>query len=310
MLKHCPQQVASPIRTAVVLSPTKCNGSITRGRLNTSRDSHASSSSPNVANLTRTSFHTPDHRRGLTPNGGRPLSPPFKNGGLNVSCISEAPPRSASRCVVRSSNEQRSSTYPVREFGLGLGLMCVISLFLSVLALIFIFRITPLAEDDLFARRHKNLDPEDLLVLHETAVGLGALTLSLDLFCLLVCTTQFLLSLKLLKSKQGQRRSSKYLRNSARSRLCAIVGLFLSIPVFLTGLILHTFLLFHSRSAIISAVLLGLGIIFCACAISHNVYLWQKESSRTDSSGLQKGAAGFLDTSTSSSPAHELSTLV
>ncbi|CAG0879396.1 unnamed protein product [Cyprideis torosa] len=70
--------------------------------------------------------------------------------------------------------------------------------------------------------------------------------------------------------------SSKYLRGSSRSRLCAIVGLFLSIPVFLTGLILHTFLLFHSRSAVISAILLGLGIIFCACAIAHNVYLWQK----------------------------------
>lgn len=49
-------------------------------------------------------------------------------------------------------------------------------------------------------------------------------------------------------------------------------------PVFSpTGIILYTFIQFHSTPAIVTSVFIGLGIIFCGCAMVHNVFIWQKE---------------------------------
>lgn len=43
------------------------------------------------------------------------------------------------------------------------------------------------------------------------------------------------------------------------------------------GIILYTFTQFHSTPAIITSVLIGIGIVFCGCAMVHNVFVWQKE---------------------------------
>lgn len=48
------------------------------------------------------------------------------------------------------------------------------------------------------------------------------------------------------------------------------------ICVFL-GIILYTFTQFHSTPAIITSILIGVGIIFCGAAMVHNVFIWQKE---------------------------------
>ncbi|XP_037959298.1 uncharacterized protein LOC119688701 [Teleopsis dalmanni] len=73
------------------------------------------------------------------------------------------------------------------------------------------------------------------------------------------------------------KRNNKYLEKSRVSRTCAVGGFFLSIPIFLTGIILYTFNNFHSTPAVISSVLIGTGIIFCGGAMVHNVFVWQKE---------------------------------
>lgn len=44
-----------------------------------------------------------------------------------------------------------------------------------------------------------------------------------------------------------------------------------------TGIILYTFTQFHSTPAIITSVLIGVGILFCGCAMVHNVFVWQRE---------------------------------
>lgn len=44
-----------------------------------------------------------------------------------------------------------------------------------------------------------------------------------------------------------------------------------------TGIILYTFTQFHSTPAIITSILIGIGIVFCGCAMVHNVFVWQKE---------------------------------
>ncbi|XP_033199896.1 uncharacterized protein LOC117161848 isoform X3 [Bombus vancouverensis nearcticus] len=72
-------------------------------------------------------------------------------------------------------------------------------------------------------------------------------------------------------------RSNKYLQKSSISRICAVGGFFISIPVFLTGMILYTFIQFHSTPAIVTSVFIGLGIVFCGCAMVHNVFVWQRE---------------------------------
>lgn len=43
------------------------------------------------------------------------------------------------------------------------------------------------------------------------------------------------------------------------------------------GIILYTFIQFHSTPAIVTSVFIGLGIIFCGCAMVHNVFIWQRE---------------------------------
>ena len=48
--------------------------------------------------------------------------------------------------------------------------------------------------------------------------------------------------------------------------------MFSSIP----GVILYTFLHFDSTPAIVSSVVIGLGIVFCGAAVVHNVFVWQK----------------------------------
>lgn len=51
------------------------------------------------------------------------------------------------------------------------------------------------------------------------------------------------------------------------------------IPIFeFAGMILYTFIQFHSTPAIVTSVFIGLGIVFCGCAMVHNVFVWQKVS--------------------------------
>lgn len=44
----------------------------------------------------------------------------------------------------------------------------------------------------------------------------------------------------------------------------------------LSGMILYTFIQFHSTPAIVTSVFIGLGIVFCGCAMVHNVFVWQR----------------------------------
>uniref|UniRef100_A0A182KBS9 Uncharacterized protein n=1 Tax=Anopheles christyi TaxID=43041 RepID=A0A182KBS9_9DIPT len=70
---------------------------------------------------------------------------------------------------------------------------------------------------------------------------------------------------------------NKYLQKSSVSRVCAVGGFFISIPIFLTGIILYTFTQFHSTPAIVTSILIGVGIVFCGGAMVHNVFVWQRE---------------------------------
>ncbi|KAL7742499.1 hypothetical protein ACLKA6_005658 [Drosophila palustris] len=161
-----------------------------------------------------------------------------------------------------------------REVLTSLGLLCLVSLLLALLSLIFLLKISPNSRDDALTR---SISSEDFNIVYDVTLALCALSLSLNLCCLLVCAIQFLFAVKLLRSPMFDGRDNKYLEKSSVSRTCAVSGFFISIPVFLTAIILYTFNHFHSTPAIITSVLIGVGIVFCGGAMVHNVFVWQKE---------------------------------
>lgn len=157
---------------------------------------------------------------------------------------------------------------------ISLVILIAVSLLLALLSLIFLLKISPNSREDALTR---SISSEDFIIVYDVTLALCALSLSLNLCCLLVCAIQFLFAVKLLRSPMFDGRDNKYLEKSSASRTCAVSGFFISIPVFLTGIILYTFNHFHSTPAIITSVLIGVGIVFCGGAMVHNVFVWQKE---------------------------------
>uniref|UniRef100_A0A1I8MZ33 Uncharacterized protein n=1 Tax=Musca domestica TaxID=7370 RepID=A0A1I8MZ33_MUSDO len=174
-----------------------------------------------------------------------------------------------------------------REALTSLGLLCLVSLLLALLSLIFLLKISPNAREDALTRS----SPEDFIIVYDVTLALCALSLSLNLCCLLVCAIQFLFAVKLVRSPMFDGRDNRYLEKSSTSRTCAVGGFFISIPIFLTGIILYTFNHFHSTPAIITSILIGIGIIFCGAAMVHNVFVWQKEKTISYRSPTSAAAA-------------------
>ncbi|KAI5651501.1 jiraiya domain-containing protein [Phthorimaea operculella] len=190
-----------------------------------------------------------------------PIASPPKIANGNATGVPSLPaPRTQPR-----SRSQRAAT---EEALTSLALLCLVSLLLALLALLFLLKISAPTSGT----------SEEFAVVYEVTLALCALTLSLNLCCLLVCAIQFLFAVKLVHSPSAPNgRSNKYLQKSAVTRVCAVGGFFISIPVFLTGIILYTFIQFHSTPAIVTSVFIGIGIVFCGCAMVHNVFVWQKE---------------------------------
>ncbi|XP_033230606.1 centrosomal and chromosomal factor-like isoform X2 [Belonocnema kinseyi] len=46
-------------------------------------------------------------------------------------------------------------------------------------------------------------------------------------------------------------------------------------------MILYTFTQFHTTPAIVTSVFIALGILFCGCAMVHNVFVWQREKTNS-----------------------------
>nr|CAH7761504.1 unnamed protein product [Callosobruchus chinensis] len=259
--------------TCMVMEPTPTPG-CHRYRSPNANNSRISQQYPlNVSQLHSTNLDSSKHS--IYSNAAI-LSPgkPTLNGGLNIS-------RALNQSTVNKFIA-KSKEVGVKEMLVSLGLLCLVSLLLALLSLIFLLKISPVTANDirelLRSEQLTVITAEEYVVVYEVTLALCALTLSLNLCCLLVCAIQFLFAVKLVKSPHGGNdRTNKYLQKSSVSRVCAVGGFFISIPVFLTGIILYTFIQFHSTPAIVTSVFIGLGIIFCGCAMVHNVFIWQKE---------------------------------
>ena len=71
-------------------------------------------------------------------------------------------------------------------------------------------------------------------------------------------------------------RIKKFLKDSAVTRICAVAGFFVSIPVFLTDIVLYTILHFPSTPAITTSIVTSVGMVLCGCAMLHNIVVWHR----------------------------------
>jgi len=266
------------------------------GLLNvSSHNSSKLSSSNSGSNQTKTTIDLSHHELNSTQISPisatrRPLvdtsTTSHHNGGLNLT-RNENP----SKKTANVSNFMLLTTEAgVKEMIQSLGLLCLVSLLLALGSLVFLLKIIP--GNPLPQRTPMNnfLTEAESSTVYQVTVAMCALTLSLNLSCLLVCAIQFLFAAKLVKSSQGRLRTTKYLKKASITRVCAIGGFFLSIPLFLIGIVLFTFLHFNETPAIVTSVVIGLGIVFCGGAVIHNVFIWQREATV-----LRKGSNSILN---------------
>lgn len=292
-------------------SGTGQGGGGQNGLLNvSSHNSSKLSSSHSGSNQTKTTFDSSHHelnstqispisatRRPLVDtstsshhNGGLKINVTNGGGGAPHNNTTSKKPQNVSQLMLLTAEAG------VKEMIQSLGLLSLVSLLLALGSLVFLLKIIP---DGATSSRSATSDNVNLLTAEESVtvyrvtVAMCALTLSLNLSCLLVCAIQFLFAAKLVKSTNGRLRTTKYLKKASLTRTCAIGGFFLSIPLFLIGIVLFTFLHFNETSAIVTSVVIGLGIVFCGGAVIHNVFVWQREKTV-----IRKGSSTILNAST------------
>ena len=96
---------------------------------------------------------------------------------------------------------QTSKEIGVKDAITSLGLLCVVSLLLALLSLVFLLKLSPVTEDQRRQMYRFNLlSANEYVAVYEVTLIMCALALSLNLFCLLVSSFQFLLAVKLVKS--------------------------------------------------------------------------------------------------------------
>lgn len=129
-----------------------------------------------------------------------------QNGGLNITngmgrrLNATLLPANVSKFMIKSKEAG------VHEIITSLGLLCVASLLLALLAFVFLMKISPVTSKRLDSIQDQPEGDGVRVTIYEVTVAMCALALSLNLCCLLVCSIQFLFAVKLVKSSQGKAR--------------------------------------------------------------------------------------------------------
>lgn len=91
----------------------------------------------------------------------------------------------------------------VREMLTSLGLLCLLSLLMALLGLIFLFKMSPQPPDPTPQSMRLVGDPSEAANVYEVSLALGALAITLDVCCCLVCAGQLLLAARIVSATSG-----------------------------------------------------------------------------------------------------------
>ena len=124
-----------------------------------------------------------------------PIGPTSGYGGKLKMMNSSLIPENVSKFM------QKSKEVGIKDAITSLGLLCVVSLLLALLSLVFLLKLSPVTEErrrELY--RFNFLSAKEYVLVYEVTLGMCAIALSLNLCCLLVSSIQFFLAVKLVKS--------------------------------------------------------------------------------------------------------------
>ena len=132
------------------------------------------------------------------------------NGGVNIRRGSPLPAAAAK--LAAATRQVTVSVIGVREMLSSLGLLCLLSLMMGLLALIFLLKMNP-PPDAIHVDQVRIISPEEAGAVYEVSLALCSLSLTLDVCCCLVCAAQLLFAARLITA------STCSTSNSSRDRL-------------------------------------------------------------------------------------------
>lgn len=139
----------------------------------------------------------------------------------------------------------------------------------------------------------------------EVFTAFSTLVLILSSNCVLVCSMQCFIASKVIKTVDGPERAMKYFRECSSSRLVAVVGFFISFPVFLLTLMLCVVLRLKRTPALTAVVVLIIGTILGLLCMVQNIYHWYDEMS-----SASRGLPAYKDSNKDNDVSRDLNTLV
>lgn len=139
----------------------------------------------------------------------------------------------------------------------------------------------------------------------EVFTAFSTLVMILSANCVLVCSMQCFIASKVIKTVDGPERAMKYFRECSSSRLVAVVGFFISFPVFLLTLMLCVVLRLKRTSALTAVVVLIIGTMLGLLCMVQNIYHWYDEMS-----SASRGLPAYKDSNKDDDAKRDLNTLV
>lgn len=152
--------------------------------------------------------------------GGLNKSGVTVNGGMHIRRGSPLP--TSVTKLAAATRQVSASVIGVREMLTSLGLLCLLSLMMALLGLVFLLKMSPPPDAIHFVDQVRIVSPDEAGSVYEVSLALCSLAMTLDVCCCLVCATQLLFAARLITA------STCSSSNSSRDRLVTIKFSFLT----------------------------------------------------------------------------------
>lgn len=129
-------------------------------------------------------------------SGGLNKSGVTANGGMHIRRGSPLP-TSVTR-LAAATRQVSASVIGVREMLTSLGLLCLLSLMMALLGLVFLLKMSPPPDAIHFVDQVRIVSIDEAGAVYEVSLALCSLAMTLDVCCCLVCATQLLFAARLI----------------------------------------------------------------------------------------------------------------